>query len=118
MCNWSNKKHKTFGIIAFACLLVGGLILGPVIQHYAFGQAWTGIPLGWDLTDNKTLFAIIAWIIALYANSKNNKPKYTLAAAIVLLLIYSIPHSMFGSELDYSSGKIISGYISNYFLFL
>jgi len=115
---FNNKKHKIYSIIAFSSLFVGGMILGPTIQHYAFGQAWTGIPLGWDLTDNKTLFAIIAWIIALSANFKKNKPKFTLAAAIILLLIYSIPHSMFGSELDYSSGKIISGYIINYFSFL
>ena len=29
----------------------------PVVQLYAFGDLWTGIPFGWDLTDNKTLIA-------------------------------------------------------------
>ncbi|MDA3779391.1 MAG: hypothetical protein PF487_04075 [Bacteroidales bacterium] len=112
---FNNKKYKLYGVIAFSLLIIGGLILGPVIQHYAFGQAWTGIPLGWDLTDNKTLFAVIAWIIALIANFRKDNPKYTIAAAIILLLIFSIPHSMFGSELDYSSGKVISGFITFYF---
>jgi len=32
------------------------------VQHYAFGQLWTGVPFGWDLTDNKTLLAALAWV--------------------------------------------------------
>jgi hypothetical protein len=44
-------------------------------------------------------------------NRNTNKPAYTALAAIVLLLVYSIPHSMFGSELDYSSGQVIQGVI-------
>ena len=38
-------------------LAVGGFILGPLVQNYAFGELWTGVPFGWDLTDNKTLIA-------------------------------------------------------------
>ncbi|MEA3316618.1 MAG: hypothetical protein U9R54_01520 [Bacteroidota bacterium] len=112
---FKDKKHKKYGIIAFTLLIIGGMIFGPIIQHYAFGQAWTGIPIGWDLTDNKTLVAILVWIIALIANYKKDNPIYTFAAAIFLLLIFSIPHSMFGSELDYSNGKIISAFITSVF---
>ncbi len=39
----------------------GGLIFGPIVQKYSFGAYWTGVPLGWDLTDNKTLIAFLAW---------------------------------------------------------
>jgi len=84
-------------------LFIGGIILGPLVQKYAFGQLWTGFPLGTDLTDNKTALAMIAWIMAVIAGRKNRSARWwVLGAAIVLLAIYLIPHSMFGSELDYS----------------
>lgn len=36
-------------------LFVGGMVLGSIVQKYAFGAYWTGFPFGMDLTDNKTL---------------------------------------------------------------
>ena len=42
------------------------MILGPLTQYYAFGALWTGFPFGIDLTDNKTLIALIGWIIAAF----------------------------------------------------
>ncbi len=94
------KKHTywTVGI-----LFIGGLILGPIVQLYAFGAFWTGVPFGFDLTDNKTLIAFIGWIAALIAIYKSKKPKiWVLGAAILLLVVYLIPHSVLGSELDYN----------------
>jgi len=44
-------------------------------------------------------------------NRKKERPLYTVLAAIVLLLIYSIPHSMFGSTLNYSNGTVTQGMI-------
>ena len=76
---------------------------------------WTGIPFGWDLTDNKTLIAFIFWILAVVMNRKKERPLYTALAAFVLLLVYSIPHSLFGSELDYTSGQVTQGIILNFF---
>lgn len=108
---WNLKQHIKYGNMALLMLLLGGMVFGPIVQQFAFGQAWTGIPFGWDLTDNKTLFAVIFWFIAFWANRKNPKPRYTIIASIVLFLIYIIPHSMFGSELDYSSGEVITGFI-------
>ncbi|MFC1514077.1 hypothetical protein ACFL5P_03605 [candidate division KSB1 bacterium] len=86
-------------------LFLGGMILGPVVQEYAFGDFWTGFPFGHDLTDNKTLIAMIGWIVAVIACIKENKNTryWVLSASIILMLIYLIPHSMFGSELDYSA---------------
>ncbi len=84
-------------------LILGGMILGPIVQYYAFGAFWTGFPFGTDLTDNKVLVALLAWITAAVALSKSKKPAvWALIAAIVLLAMYSIPHSVLGSELDYS----------------
>ena len=93
-------------------LLVGGLVFGPIVQQFAFGAAWTGIPFGWDLTDNKTLIAFIAWVIALILLGVSRPIRArerwaAIIAAIVMLGIFMIPHSMYGSELDYS--KLESG---------
>lgn len=110
-----NEKQVLYGKLTLLFLFIGGMILGPVIQQYAFGQAWTGIPFGWDLTDNKTLIALIAWIIAVLANRKKTNYKLTLIASIVLFLIYIIPHSLFGSEFDYSQGKVVTGLITGIF---
>lgn len=107
-------KHKSFrkyGLLTLIFLFLGGLILGPIVQYHAFGAAWTGIPFGWDLTDNKTLIAVLFWLWAVIANRSQPKPGLTILAAFMLLLIYSIPHSMFGSELDYSSGEVVQGII-------
>jgi hypothetical protein len=102
-------QYKKYGIWTLVLLLVGGMILGPVVQYYAFGELWTGIPFGWDLTDNKTLIAVVFWVFAILMNRKKDRPVYIALAALVLLLVYSIPHSLFGSELDYASGEVIQG---------
>jgi hypothetical protein len=93
-------------------LLVGGLIFGPIVQHFAFGEAWTGVPLGWDLTDNKTLIAFVVWVIALILLGVRRPIRArerwaVFIAAVVMLGIFMIPHSLYGSELDYS--KLESG---------
>jgi hypothetical protein len=90
-------------------LLAGGMVLGPLVQKYAFGELWTGVPFGWDLTDNKTLISVIVWVVAVILNRKKERPAYTIAAALILLLVYSIPHSLFGSELDYATGVVTQG---------
>jgi hypothetical protein len=85
------------------------MILGPIVQKYAFGAFWTGFPAGYDLTDNKTLIAFICWIVASLAGMKKGKPWLTVIAAIVTLVVFSIPHSAKGSELDYSTGTVKTG---------
>ncbi len=99
----NNPDVKVLTYLTISFLFVGGMILGPIIQKYAFDAYWTGFPFGHDLTDNKTAAALIFWLIALYMYRKTNKPhKWALTAAIVLLIVYLIPHSLLGSELDYS----------------
>lgn len=85
-------------------LFLGGLLLGPIVQKFAFGAYWTGWPFGHDLTDNKTIFAFIFWAIALFQVMKK-KPKaglWVLIATAIMLAIYLIPHSVLGSEIDYT----------------
>lgn len=104
-------SYKAFGWITLILLVTGGLILGPVIQKFAFGEFWTGIPFGKDLTDNKILLAFIIWIIAVVANMKKQRSWLTIFASCVYLAINLIPHSLLGSELDYESGKVVTGSI-------
>jgi len=91
----------TYWTIGF--LFVGGLILGPIVQKYAFDAFWTGFPFGYDLTDNKTAIALVAWLMAFWRYKKSKNPKrVALIAAIVLIVVYLIPHSVLGSEIDYT----------------
>jgi hypothetical protein len=105
------KYYLRYAYITFALLAVGGMILGPIVQYYAFGDLWTGVPYGWDLTDNKTLIAFVFWIIAVLGQLKIRRPYLTIVAAIIMLLVFTIPHSSFGSELDRSTGTIKQGII-------
>ena len=85
-------------------LLIGGFLLGPIMQKYAFGEFWTGWPFGHDLTDNKTLVAILAWVGAAIAVRRRHSARtWVIVAAIVTLVIFLIPHSLLGSEFDYGS---------------
>jgi hypothetical protein len=81
----------------------GGLILGPVVQKYAFDAYWTGWPFGHDLTDNKTLVGLIFWIIALIVQyRKPGNRIWPVIACVIFLVVFLIPHSLLGSEIDYS----------------
>ncbi len=102
----NDEKQRIYGLITLILLFCGGMIMGPIVQKYAFGEFWTGIPKGWDLTDNKTLIAIAAWIIAVALNWKQKRPVWTFIAAFVTLLIFLIPHSMFGSTLNRDTGTV------------
>jgi len=86
-----------------ALTILGGLIFGPLVQYYAFGAFWTGVPFGWDLTDNKTLIAVIVWGVAWFKMKKSENPyQIALIAAVVMLIVFLIPHSVLGSEIDHT----------------
>lgn len=116
MAVFKHKRFKFYTTLTIITFFIGGMILGPMVQWYAFGEAWAGIPFAWDLTDNKTLIAFLFWLLAFAMNRNKEKPVYTVIAALVMLIIYSIPHSMFGSELDPESGEIIQGWIHLVFI--
>lgn len=86
--------------VAFVLLAVGGLLLGPAVQKYAFDAWWTGWPFGHDLTDNKTAVAVAAWGIALLRTRGGRSARVAIVvAALVTMAVFIVPHSMFGSEL-------------------
>ena len=105
------KSYKMHGWIALGLLTLGGFIFGPIVQYYAFGEAWTGFPFGFDLTDNKTLIAGVIWLGALLLNIKKERPAYIVFAAVALIVVFSIPHSLFGSELNYDNMKVVTGMV-------
>lgn len=106
------RQYRFYGWITTAVLFVGGLILGPLVQYHAFGQYWTGFPYGYDLTDNKTLIAFVFWFIAIAGNLKKERRYLAVLAGLVMLVIFSIPHSARGSELDPETGKIQTGMVN------
>jgi hypothetical protein len=88
-----------------ALLTVGGMILGPFVQKYAFGALWTGWPYGYDLTDNKTLIMWLVWMVAclVVLRAKGALGRWAVGlAALAMASVYVIPHSARGSQLDYS----------------
>ena len=114
MAAFNHDRYKFYGILTILFLLVAGFIFGPIVQKYAFGAFWTGFPFGFDLTDNKTLIAFVAWGIAVYFNRNERRPWLSALAAIVMIIVYSIPHSLRGSELNYETGKVVTGFITSF----
>ena len=90
-------------LVSMALLVVGGLMLGPLVQKFAFGAYWTGWPFGHDLTDNKTLIAFFAWLPATILAWRRAKTRVAVTLGwVVMMGIFLIPHSVRGSQLDWS----------------
>ncbi len=94
---------KRLAVWTAVLFFAGGFILGPLMQKFAFDAWWTGFPLGMDLTDSKTLFAMLAWVAALVAGrgGRQNR-RWVLVASVVTLIVFLVPHSLLGSELKYT----------------
>ena len=107
LCAISNiNDYKKYLRFSFYLLFIGGFILGPIVQKFAFDIFWSGFPFGSDLTDNKTLIALIALIAAVLTTKKPWNRWVTIAAILVMFVVFSIPHSMRGSELNHNTGTI------------
>lgn len=97
------KDTRYYTGVVLVTLFFGGLVLGPIVQKYAFDAYWTGWPFGHDLTDNKTLFVFIFWVIAWFVLRKKPQNRlWPLLAVLAMILVYSIPHSAMGSEIDHT----------------
>lgn len=90
---------RRWGYLTVVLLCFGGFVLGPIVQKYAFDAYWTGVPFGWDLTDNKTLIAGVAWLLAAWGLRGGRQAKTAvIVATIVTMVVFAIPHSLFGSQ--------------------
>ncbi|MFW5947320.1 MAG: hypothetical protein ACOCUW_02400 [Gemmatimonadota bacterium] len=101
---------RRYAWVAVGLMTVGGMILGPIVQKHAFDAFWTGWPLGHDLTDNKTLIMWLVWVVACAVLGRRTQPRHreraaravVVVATVVMLVVYLVPHSLRGSQLDYS----------------
>lgn len=106
---FNKGNYRLFMYLTIGLLIVGGFILGPIMQNYAFGDYWTGWPVGKDFTDNKTLIGLMFWLLALVLNFKKDRKWIVVVAAISMLVVFSIPHSLGGSEFNYETGMVETG---------
>lgn len=98
-----------WGWVAFS---VAVLPLGYFVAYYGLGVGWRGFPLGWDITDNKSLATVLYWGILLglkpdrflrrsLPDPRRDKisDRAFIWAALVGMVIttaaYMIPHSLF-----------------------
>jgi len=101
------RQLRRLAWITLGGLTAGGMILGPIVQKYAFGALWTGVPFGYDLTDNKTLVMWAVWLCAclVIGRRARRNPRLGRIAAVlataVMIAVYLVPHSLRGSQLDY-----------------
>jgi hypothetical protein len=100
-------RMRRLAWITLGGMSLGGMVLGPIAQKYAFGAYWTGFPYGYDLTDNKVLIMWLVWLaacaaIGFRAGARERLARWVVAiAALVVIVVYAIPHSAQGSELDW-----------------
>ncbi len=96
-------KYPRWARAGTVLFLLGGFVFGPWMQHQAFGQWWAGVPFGWDLTDNKTLIALVAWLVALWRLRGGKEARGpVLVAALLTLAVFLVPHSVLGSQIDWT----------------
>ncbi|MCM1531847.1 MAG: hypothetical protein NC048_04820 [Bacteroides sp.] len=101
--------YRLHCLLTLLCLLLGGFVFGCMVQYRAFGVYWSGFPLGNDFTDNKTLIALLAFLAAWGVMVFRKQARWAvLAASIVMLGIFCVPHSTNGSELSNETGRVES----------
>jgi hypothetical protein len=99
---WARPETFALSKATLAGVTVGGMILGPIVQKFAFDAFWTGWPLGRDLTDNKTVVLWLAWVVAILAvrAAKDVTDRFArtlvVAAAVVMIVVYLVPQSLRG----------------------
>jgi hypothetical protein len=103
----NRKDIRYFAGVTTIFIFIGGLILGPIVQKYAFDAYWTGWPFGHDLTDNKTIVMFVFWLIAWWRLKKKPENRiWVYIAMLVMIAVYIIPHSAMGSEIDHREQEI------------
>lgn len=106
------ERYTVYAWLTLILFFIGGLVLGPLVQKAAFGDYWTGWPLGSDVTDNKVALAFIAWAVAVWRIHASNLKKariWVVIACLVMFGMYLIPHSLGGSTFNYETGGVETG---------
>ncbi|MCK4547117.1 MAG: hypothetical protein KAW17_06710 [Candidatus Eisenbacteria sp.] len=84
------------GVIAF---FITGFPIGWMIEKQVLGNYWEGIPLGWDITDSKTLFIFVFWMIPVILRLRRRLSDYgfarwVIAASLFTIVMFLLPHSL------------------------
>ncbi|MBI5778852.1 MAG: hypothetical protein HZA49_05295 [Planctomycetes bacterium] len=59
--DWIIGKSASSLFWGILCYGISAFPLGIWIEYEKYGTYWTGFPLGWDITDSKTLFNFVYW---------------------------------------------------------
>ncbi|MCR4603749.1 MAG: hypothetical protein K5683_09510 [Prevotella sp.] len=102
----TRREYAKWLKVTVATLFVGGFIFGPLVQHTAFGPWWTGFPFGTDLTDNKTLISFLFFVAALLTLKWKHNKWVVGFAVLFMIVIFSIPHSSYGTEYNYTTQQL------------
>lgn len=83
-------------VIAF---FITGFPIGWMIEKQVLGNYWEGIPFGWDITDSKTLFILIFWLIPVILRlRKRSSDKgfalWVVAGTLFTIVLFLLPHSL------------------------
>ena len=98
-----------YGTISF---FIFAFPVGGYIAHQVFGQAWSGIPFGWDITDNKSLVTFLYYAILIYLMKgefyglevgkgnviSDNNFSYLVILGIILIIM-GVPYFLFPDSL-------------------
>jgi len=103
------KKSYNSVLWGWILFTFSALILGYYIAWVTFGVGWSGLPIGDDITDNKSLLTIIFWAVLLLVKGKAKSRFFFLQSRIsekafciwliigiiLTTMVYLIPHSFF-----------------------
>lgn len=99
------KKSIRYSLWTVIVSFIGGFPLGYLVAYMAFGVGWSGIPLGWDITDNKTVILFLFWLVTFFLARKGLKGErmaisdglyvaLTIVSLAVTILAFMVPHSI------------------------
>ena len=104
---FGNKTYWS-AFLGTAVFLVAAFVLGPPISGYAFGEPFGAWPFGTDITDTKSFWLIVLWLVPLFlrmgqltGKDKHNRISarafawFCLIALVFSLVAFMSPHSLF-----------------------
>jgi hypothetical protein len=99
--NGGHRERRIVLVTLYAqiCFFITGFPLGWIIEKQALGNYWEGIPFGWDITDSKTLFIFLYWMIPLilYWMKKIGErgfAKWAVGGVLFTVAMFLLPHSL------------------------
>jgi len=99
--NGGSRAQRIYRTTLYAqiCFFITGFPLGWMIEKQVLGNYWEGIPFGWDITDSKTLFIFLYWMIPLilFWSKKIGErgfAKWAIGGVLFTVVMFMIPHSI------------------------